>query len=149
MSKIDVDLINRRLVEIKQLLDELKDIVELGLENFLSNPYVRDAAKYKLIVAIEAAISVCNHIVVRVVKEIPSSYSDCFIILGKHKIISQDLAEKLANMAKFRNMLVHIYWKIDDKKVYEIMKKDVSDLNEFIKEVKDYVSKQRGDKEKD
>jgi len=141
MSEIDVDLVNRRLAEIKQLLGELRDIVRLGLEKFLSDSYVRDAAKYKLIVAIEAAISVCNHIVVRVVKEIPSSYSDCFIILGKHGIISQDLAEKLADMARFRNVLVHIYWKVDDKKVYEIMKKDISDLEVFIKEVKKYVGK--------
>jgi len=141
MSEIDVDLVNRRLAEIKQLLGELRDIVRLGLEKFLSDSYVRDAAKYRLIVAIEAAISVCNHIVVRVVKEIPSSYSDCFIILGKRGIISQDLAEKLADMARFRNMLVHIYWKVDDKKVYEIMKKDISDLEEFIEEVKKYVGK--------
>ncbi|AGK60563.1 hypothetical protein Asulf_00542 [Archaeoglobus sulfaticallidus PM70-1] len=141
MSEVDVDLVNRRLVEIKQLLGELRNIVELGLEKFLSNSYLRDAAKYKLIVAIEAAISVCNHIVVRVVKEIPSSYSDCFIILGKHGIISQYLAEKLAYMAKFRNMFVHIYWKVDDRKVYEIMRKDISDLEEFIEEVKKYVSK--------
>ena len=140
MSEIDVDLVKRRLAEIKQQLSELENIVKLGLEKFLSDSYIRDAAKYKLIVAIEAAISVCNHILVRVVKEIPSSYSDCFMILGKHRIISQDLAEKLADMARFRNMLVHIYWKIDDKKVYEIMKKDISDLKEFIKEVKNYVS---------
>ncbi|WP_198002839.1 type VII toxin-antitoxin system HepT family RNase toxin [Methanocaldococcus infernus] len=108
MSKIDIDLINRRLAEIKQVLNDLKNIVDLGLERFLSDPYIKDAAKYKLIVAIEAAISICNHIVVRVAKEIPNSYSDCFIILGKHNIISQNLSEKLANMAKFRNMLVHI-----------------------------------------
>ena len=37
MSEIDVDLVNRRLAEIKQLLDELREIVELGLERFLSD----------------------------------------------------------------------------------------------------------------
>jgi len=95
MSEIDVDLINRRLVEIKQLIDELREIVKLGIDNFLSNSYVRDAAKYKLIVAIEAAISICNHIVVRVAKEISSSYSDCFIILNRYNIISHELAENL------------------------------------------------------
>jgi len=39
-------------------------------------------------------------------------------------------------MTPFRNMLIHIYWKIDDKKVYDIMQKDISDLEEFIKDVK-------------
>lgn len=51
------------------------------------------------------------------------------------------MAEKLADMAKFRNMLVHIYWKIDDKKVYEIMKKNILDLEEFVEEVRNYVSR--------
>jgi len=92
-------------------------------------------------VAIEAAISVCNHIVVRGLKEIPDSYSNCFLILGKHRIISRDLAEKLAVMARFRNILVHIYWKIDDEKVYEIIKKDVSDLERFIEEVRNHVGR--------
>jgi|Deesub1362A_J573_1020465.scaffolds.fasta_scaffold00088_116 uncharacterized protein YutE (UPF0331/DUF86 family) len=44
-------------------------------------------------------------------------------------------------MAKFRNMLVHIYWKIGGEKVYEMMKKDVSDLEKFIEEVKNYVDR--------
>jgi uncharacterized protein YutE (UPF0331/DUF86 family) len=44
---------------------------------------------------------------VRIVNEIPGSYSDCFIILGKSRVISKGLTEKLAAMAKFRNMLVH------------------------------------------
>ncbi len=86
MSEIDVDLGNRRFAEIKQLLGELREIVELGLERFLSDSYVRDAAKYKLIVAIEAAISVCNHIVVRAVKENLQIWPDsgtCSCIFGR------------------------------------------------------------------
>lgn len=113
-----------------------------SLEKFLSDPYIRDAAKYKLLVAIEAVISVCNHISVRVAREVPESYSDCFVILGKYRIISEELAEKLAEMAKFRNMLVRIYWKIDDRKVYEIIGKDLLDLDKFINEVKIYLEQE-------
>ncbi|GEM_PF-4559679 len=57
MSEIVVGLMNRRLAEIKQLLKEIAQIVDLGMERFLSDSYVRDAGKYKLIVAIEATIS--------------------------------------------------------------------------------------------
>jgi Protein of unknown function DUF86. len=38
-------------------------------------------------------------------------------------------------MAKFRNMLVHIYWEIDDAKVLEIIRDDLKDLEEFMGEV--------------
>ncbi len=55
MPEIDVDHFlkdfekqhyTRRLAEIKQTLCELGDIIDLGLEKFLSDSYVRDAAKY-------------------------------------------------------------------------------------------------------
>jgi len=38
-------------------------------------------------------------------------------------------------MAKFRNMLVHVYWEIEDGKVFEIIQEDLKDLEEFIDEV--------------
>ncbi len=32
-------------------------------------------------------------------------------------IISKELSEKMINMAKFRNLLVHLYWKVEDEKM--------------------------------
>ncbi len=34
-------------------------------------------------------------------------------------------------MAKFRNRLVHLYGEIDDKYVYEFIKKDLKDISDF------------------
>lgn len=138
--EIDRELVERRLAEIKGAIEELKEIGNLGLKEFLSNPYIRYAAKYLLITAIEGAFSVCNHITVRKGR-IPSSYSDCFLKLAGFEIISQDLAERLVQMAKFRNMLVHLYWRIDDEKVFEIIQEDISDLEEFIRAVVEYLDK--------
>jgi uncharacterized protein YutE (UPF0331/DUF86 family) len=38
---------------------------------------------------------------------------------------------KLRQMAKFRNRLVHLYGEIDDKYVYEFIKKDLKDISDF------------------
>ncbi|CAB48944.1 type VII toxin-antitoxin system HepT family RNase toxin [Pyrococcus abyssi] len=138
--EIDKDLIERRLAEIKGAINELRDIGDLGLEEFLTNSHIRYAAKYLLIMAIGGAFSICNHIVVRK-GDIPSSYSDCFLKLSRLGIISGDLAERLAQMAKFRNMLVHVYWRIDDEKVFEILREDIVDLEEFIRAVVRYLEK--------
>ncbi|MHA1770653.1 MAG: type VII toxin-antitoxin system HepT family RNase toxin [Candidatus Thorarchaeota archaeon] len=72
----------------------------------ISLTFHTEPTKYRLIVALEAAISVCNHIVARALKKIPSSYSECFTSLNRHKIISDDLAKELSSMAKFRNLVV-------------------------------------------
>ncbi len=141
MSELDADLIARRLIEIKKLLAEINSIAGLDRVTFLSDPCIKDATKYRLLIAIEAAISVCSHIISRIIKEVPKSYSDCFALLGMHEVISKDLAENLTKMAKFRNMLIHIYWKIDDERVYEIAMDHVQDLERFIQEVKKYVER--------
>ncbi len=133
--EINRGLLKRRTAEIKKAVEELKSIASAGEDNFLSNPTSIDAAKYKLVVAIEAALSICNHIAARRGKRIPESYSACFIILGEVGVLSTDLSKRLARMAKFRNMLVHIYWEIDGAKVYEIIQNDLEDLEEFTGEV--------------
>jgi len=81
--EINRDLIKRKAAEIKKAVEELKHIAVAGKEEFLLNPTTIDASKYKLIVAIESAISICNHVAARLGERIPESYSDCFIIIGE------------------------------------------------------------------
>jgi uncharacterized protein YutE (UPF0331/DUF86 family) len=47
--------------------------------------------------------------------------------------LQDEFVEKLKRMAKFRNLLVHLYWKVDDKKIYQILKEDIWDIKEYLK----------------
>jgi len=58
-----------------------------------------------------------------------------FIILGKENIIDSGLAESLSEMAKFRNVLIHTYSKVDNLKVLEFVQKELKDIKEFIKRI--------------
>ncbi|WP_456366802.1 type VII toxin-antitoxin system HepT family RNase toxin [Thermococcus sp.] len=138
--EIDRELVEGKLADIKGTLEELRGITEKGVETFLSENYLRYAAKYLLITAIEGAFSVCNHIAVRKGR-IPKSYSECFKQLADLGVIERELGERLSEMAKFRNLLVHQYWRVDDERVFRIMKEDISDLEEFIESVVRYLEK--------
>jgi len=140
--KFNIDLIKRRVSEIKSSIDGLGSLALMDKERFLSDPNACDAAKYKLLVAIEAALSICNHINAKISKKVPETYADCFIILGESGVISSELAERLAKMAKFRNMLIHIYWEIDNVKVYDIINQDLNDLRMYINDLKNFFGKE-------
>ena len=56
-------------------------------------------------------------------------------ILEELDVISSDLAKRLKRMARFRNLIVHLYWQVDDAKVYEIIKKDLGDLEEYQRQI--------------
>ena len=139
IGTINPNLVAAKISEIQQSLQRMYSISSKGRDIFLTDPDLIDSAKYRLITAIEAAISICNHIIVRKFKRVPESYSDCFTILHECGVISLGLTEKLGNMARFRNMLVHIYWEIDDERIFDILTIDLIDLDSYIKEIMQFL----------
>ncbi|MEW6273553.1 MAG: DUF86 domain-containing protein [Bacillota bacterium] len=136
---INYELLMAKIADLEKATAFLNTIARKTEEEFLSDQIFISSAKYELIVAIEAAQSICNHLAARVAKEAPDSYADCFRILGKDKVISQELAKKLVSMAKFRNLLVHQYGKVDDTIVYGILKNDTADLITYIEQIKSFL----------
>lgn len=140
MTKFNVDRIRQLLGEINSSLNKLDGYAELIEEDFLANADKVDSAKYNLIVAIEGAIDICNHIVARAGGRAPHDHADCFEVLGELKILPSEFVERLKSMAKFRNLLVHLYWKVDDQKVYLILERDIRDIKEYIKRINTIIS---------
>ncbi len=143
-ERVNKDLLRSRLKEIRTGSQIIKKYISVSLDEFLSNPERIAATKYEIIVIIGSAVAICNHIAVRVGSRTPESYSDCFNVLKDSKIISENLAGRLVKMAQFRNLLVHRYWKIDDKRVNETLKKNLKDLEEYLKEIGKYLKKETG-----
>jgi uncharacterized protein YutE (UPF0331/DUF86 family) len=48
-------------------------------------------------------------------------------------------------MAKFRNVLVHLYLEVDLRKVYHYIQSDLDDFVLFAKYVSDYIAQRQGD----
>jgi uncharacterized protein YutE (UPF0331/DUF86 family) len=46
--------------------------------------------------------------------------------------VPENLAQNLVNMARFRNLLVHLYWKVNDERLYEILQSHLQDIEEFV-----------------
>jgi len=88
---------------------------------------------------VEACIDIANHIIAAKRFERAEEYSQMFIVLAKNNVISEKLGEKLSNMARFRNLLVHRYGEIKAQRLIEIVKEDLNDVVEFVKEVKEFI----------
>jgi uncharacterized protein YutE (UPF0331/DUF86 family) len=64
-----------------------------------------------------------------------SNYATCFEELEKKGVLSSDLSKKLRKMIRFRNILVHRYWEMDDQRVLEYARPDVQDIMEMLRAV--------------
>ncbi len=123
-----IDVIQRNL----EFLEEYKNIDE---NTFLNSYKDVQAVKYSLLEIIEACLDIASHIISARGFERAESYAEMFDILGRRGIISQELAEKLSDMARFRNLLVHGYGKVDNTRVLEIVKTELSDVEEFVRQI--------------
>ncbi|MBW1697354.1 MAG: DUF86 domain-containing protein [Deltaproteobacteria bacterium] len=131
--KLNSEIVRTRCQEIKESITRLEEIRKEGKTRFLENQDLQDIACYRLLVAIEAALNLCYHIAAKQLRKVPDEYAQCFQLLEEARIIPSHLSENLQRMARFRNLLVHMYWKIDYEQVFVIVHKDLEDLNQFTK----------------
>jgi len=136
---IDSDLVRSRCQEIIDSVERIRKIRMLPLEVFLKDQDQQDIGCYRLQIAIEAALSLCYHITAKELRKVPDEYAQCFVLLEEAGFITTDLSGNLQKMARFRNLLVHMYWKIDYTAVYDIIENNTEDLEEFCRQVVDLI----------
>ncbi len=96
----------------------------------------RNMVLHAMLMAIQAAIDIGEQIIAERRFERPGSYRETFEILGAQGILEPDLAGRLANLAAFRNVLVHIYWKLDLERVEAHLRGGREPLDRFCAVVK-------------
>lgn len=129
--KLNPDLVRTRCAEIEESVSRLERFRGLSREQFAADEDARDIACYRLLVAIEAALALCYHVSAKRLRKVPEEYAECFVILRDAAILPADLAGRLQRMARFRNLLVHMYWKIDYGQVFDTIQQDLGDLRAF------------------
>lgn len=128
---LNPDLIRTRCSEIEESVSRLERLQALSRDAFLADQDTLDLACYRLLVAIEAALALCYHVSAKRLHQVPEEYAQCFSNLRDAGIIPADLTERLQQMARCRNLLVHMYWRIDYGQVYDILHRNLQDLRTF------------------
>ena len=139
MADPNLDRLRTLAGELRKAVAELNEFTAMSVENFVSDRRAVNSAKYLLIVATEAALDICNHLVSRRGQRSPSDYADCISILGEMGAIDPELRGRLVKMARFRNLIVHLYWRVDDHEVHRVIREDLSDLDRYLRAVGAYL----------
>jgi uncharacterized protein YutE (UPF0331/DUF86 family) len=132
-------VVNARLSKMQEYLKILKQISRYNIEDFKSNPEHYGSAERFLQLAIECCIDIGSHIIASEGFRRPEDYADVFKVLGENKVLPEDFAAQLVKMARFRNLLVHIYLEVDLNQVYNILKNNLGDLEKFAKHIINYI----------
>ena len=69
----------------------------------------------------------------------PQDYGDAFHILGEYRILPIPLAERMMDMARCRNLLVHAHWMLDQDRVYDSLSGRLGTLEAFMMNVAQWM----------
>ena len=124
---------------LRELNESLKDwerYQSISLEELHTDRDKRNMVLHAMLISIQSAIDIANHIIADKGLRKPSTYRESFEILSEERLIPKVLSDRLSDLAGFRNILVHIYLRLDIDAVYEVLQRDLSALKEYERAVK-------------
>ncbi|HSS33365.1 MAG TPA: DUF86 domain-containing protein [Solirubrobacterales bacterium] len=127
---VDASRVEARVQRLEELIERLDEVHRGGEDAYLADEQRRAATERWLQVAVQICIDLGTQLVTEQSARPPSDYSEVFKILGEKGVIPSDLAHRLADAAKQRNLIVHLYLEIDDRAVFASLA-HLDDLREF------------------
>ena len=129
---VDRARLERLLSVITGELDVLAELAGRADDELLGDGTAIRAVKYAFVVAIEAAIDAAEHVISAEGWRVPESFADAFAVLGEGGILDDELADAMADAARFRNLLVHGYADVDDRRVLQVLRTGTADLRSYV-----------------
>lgn len=142
MAEVNREKVITLITEIQRVKKQLEGYVTVPTDVVLGSPEKLNSVKYLFVIGIEACIDICQHISAKLFQETPESYSSCFGVLKKSGVLTESLRERMSDLARFRNVLVHLYWKVDDRLVLNHLTQ-IETLDEFTKVIVNYLDLSR------
>ncbi len=132
---LNVDYVQKRIIEIDSVIDELNRLTQKEFSD--TNLDEKYSIRYQIIVLAEALGSLCLHFVLEETKEQPSSYAECFTILEKKDWMCP--CSEIIQIIRLRNLVIHRYWIVDDKLIYNAIKENFRNVTDFLEAVRIYI----------
>jgi uncharacterized protein YutE (UPF0331/DUF86 family) len=132
LMAVDPLIVKVRLDIILERVTRIKHIETMTEEQYLKDNLLQGAIERNLQIIAQAIIDICTHLVAHNHWGSPKSYTGAVTIVANHKVIDSALADRLIHLVKLRNILVHLYLKIDQKIVYQSAKSIITDAKLFI-----------------
>jgi len=129
---INHELVKARASDIRACLVKLRTYAALPDDAFFADERNLFTVQHLLLIAIEAAAGLCNHLVAHTARVSPATYAECFDGLESVGMIDAELRTRLAAMVRFRNLLVHRYWDIDPHRVLDYTRHNLADFEDYL-----------------
>lgn len=131
MSPVDQISVKDKLFKLDLSIRLIEELMSRDRNILFKDDVLKSAIYFNLIVSIEIILDIGNHILSSEFNRPEDNYESIIYSLGMRGIIPKELADENKGMGSFRNLLVHDYGKIDDKKALEYAEKAPAIFRKF------------------
>ena len=128
---VDSDIVRYRVSDVRLVMSELSRLTSKPFEDLSIDE--RYSIRYNIIVLVEALVSLCTHIAINDYGVTPRSYREAVVFVSER--LGVKCVSDLEALVALRNLLVHRYWVIDDRKIYENIKGDFNCVEELLRKI--------------
>jgi len=126
------DVIENKISSTRKYLNILDRYRKNSREELENNIDIKGAVERYLYLSIQSTIDLAEAVISYKDFRKPSTMSESFMILNEEGVIDKSLAEKLVRMTGFRNIIAHDYGDLNYDIVFEVLNKDIKDVEEFL-----------------
>lgn len=135
MELVDRSLVGRKIADMEIYLVQVNEFSKISVSAYKTDWKTQRIVERTLQILIELCIDIANHMISDKDMRLPTGYADAFKVLMENKIINKNLFKTMEKMAKFRNLIVHQYEKIDPAIVVSILHKNLKDFEKYKKAI--------------
>ena len=136
---VDKNLILRKLSTLDEYQKQINEYAKISLKDYTADWKIQRIVERTLQMMIETCLDVSGHIISDEKLRVPETYADMFRILVRNGILKGSQLEAFEKMARFRNIIVHDYEKIDAGIVIGILQENLHDFEGFKEAIIDYL----------
>ncbi|MBU0760063.1 MAG: DUF86 domain-containing protein [Nanoarchaeota archaeon] len=141
--EIKADVIESKIEKIKDSLNSIEETLPDRLEELTESRLIQNAVYKEVEFAIEQVLDICSLINAGLRLGMPETEDNILDNLESRKVFGNSSIQLIREMKKFRNILVHKYGDINDKKAYNEIKKGLKDFELIIKEIEKFLKKKK------
>ncbi len=135
LSRDGVVYIKRPLYDIEASLGVIEEVV-FKEEASLVDRY---ALRYAIVEIVESLAAI-SHCIARAMGYPLEGYVDSMRFFSRAGVLDRDVVEGLVRLVRLRNIIVHRYWEVDDRRVMEearsggleVIKRAIDGIHRFI-----------------
>ena len=139
---LNKEMIKGKITRIDKELSYLADFKDFTFDELAKDYLTYHAVERLIEVIVNFAIDINQHIIANSVKkDLPFDFKESFLILSDIGLYPKEFASQISQSAGLRNILVHDYAKIDERKFYNSIKDCLKDYIQYCRYIMDYIVK--------